>query len=185
MATETTPEAEQAPKKRARAAATANIALPLDPQVRTRLTRLAKAEGMTLGHYLQKVLELHLLETAEEGDLLAQRLKAKREVIDHVVALAQMLDKDGKFDEHFVLTVMKTASEDEEFMELYKTVTGEEGRKAARLQQTLNQQLGRLIRKAANAGSKRNEEGRAIRAQVTGEIITSYSLLERKEAESE
>ncbi len=168
-------------KKKAKAPLTANVALSLDAKVHTRLTRMAKAEGMELGHYLQKVLETHLLEQAEEGDPVAERLRAKRAVIDHVVTLAQMLDKDGKFDENFVLTVMKSAAQDADFMKLYNTAIGGEGKKGVRQQKPLNQQLGRLIRKAANAKTKRSEEGKAMRAQVSGEIISSYSLLARVE----
>lgn len=166
-------------KKRSRPALTSVIDLKLDAKLRVRLSRMAKAEGLELGHYLQNILEGHVLDSAEEGDALAARLAAKRAVIDHVVTLAQLLDKDGLFDADFVLTVMKTAAEDADFMEKYHAAVGGVGKKGARLQKPLNLQLARLIRKAVNAKAKRDDEGRAMRAQVAHEVMSSYPLLER------
>lgn len=165
------------PRRAVRLARATNVAFSLEPAVRARFAEEAKAEGMELGHYLQKVLENHLLDTAPEDDPLAERIRAKRAVIDHVVALAQTLDAQGRFDEHFVVTVMKEAAADDTFMGLYHIAIGGEGKAAARAQKPLNQQLGRLIRKAVGAKGLRTDAGRVARAQVTGEIISSYTLL--------
>jgi hypothetical protein len=43
----------------------------------------------------------------------------------------------------------------------------------------LNQQLGRMIKRAVGAKSKKNEAGRIARAQVSGEAISTYTLLEK------
>ena len=132
---------------------------------------------LELGHFLQKLLEQHVVDNAEQGDELADRLRAKRAVIDRIVALATELDEKGKFDEHFVLTVMQTAAKDGDFMALYATATGGEGKTTAHIQKPLNQQLGRLIRKAVGAKGIKTDRGTVARAQVQGEIITSYTLL--------
>ncbi len=153
------------------------VAFSLEPQVRARMVQLAKAEGHELGHYLQKLVENHLLEKAADGDELAERIKSKRAVIDHVVTLAQKLDADGKFDEAFVLTVMQTAAKDKGFMTLYNTAIAEGSKHSGRRQRLLNQQLGRLIRKAVGAVGKRNDDKKVMRGQATGEIISSYTLL--------
>ncbi|WP_146589795.1 hypothetical protein [Puniceibacterium confluentis] len=182
------PQSKAAPvpaKKERRAlrlAKATNVAFSLEPEVRARFAAEARAEGMELGHYLQKVLENHLLASAVAGDPLADRICAKRAVIDRIVALAQKLDQAGKFDEHFVLTVMKTAARDGSFMALYHTAigaadTGEISKDLARNQRPINQQLGRLIRKSVGAKGMKTDAGRVARAQVTGEIISSYTLL--------
>lgn len=164
-------------RRAARLAKASNVAFSLEPKVRARLVALAKENGVELGHYLQKILELHVVEQAAEGDALAERLSAKRAVIDQVIALAQKMDAGGKFDEHFVLNVMQTAASDPAFMALYTTAIGGDDMKAVRAQGPLNQQLGRLIRKAVGAKGKRSAEGKVMRGQASGEIISAYTLL--------
>ena len=127
--------------------------------------------------YLAGELEL---EFNPQGTL-AERIRAKRAVIDHTVTLAQSLDAEGKFDENFVLTVMKTAAKDEEFMMIYNTAIGfNPETKKAHGQKALNQQLGRLIRKSVGATGIKTDAGRVARAQVAGEVISSYTLLTKK-----
>lgn len=169
----------KAGKRAERLAKASNVAFSLEPKVRARLAEMAKGEGLELGHYLQKVLETHVLEASADGDELADRLRAKRAVVDHVVSLARELDSEGRFDEHFILTVMTEAASDEGFMELYHLAVGGEGKQAARAQKPMNQQIGRLIRKAAGAKGMRTEEGKVMRGQATGALISSYTLLTR------
>ncbi|MFZ5965085.1 hypothetical protein ACOXXX_19240 [Thalassococcus sp. BH17M4-6] len=180
--TENTAETPNKKQRRAvRLAKATNVAFSLEPAVRARFAEEAKAEGMELGHFLQKVLENHLLETAEKDDPLAERIRAKRAVIDHTVELAQKLDAEGKFDENFVLTVMKAAAKEEEFMLIYNTAIGwNEETKKAHGQKALNQQLGRLIRKSVGAKGLKTDAGRVARAQVSGEVISSYTLLTKQ-----
>jgi hypothetical protein len=155
------------------------VTFSLQRKVRERLAGQARAEGLDLGHYLQKVLEAHIVATSGADDPLAERLEAKRAVIDGIVALASKLDADGHFDEHFVLTVMKEAAADPDFDVLYARATGGTGKHAMRQRKVLNQQLGRVIRGAARAKGKRTEDGGVARAQVKGEIIRTYTLLTR------
>ena len=170
----------KAGKRAVRLAKATNVAFSLEPKVRARLVALAQEEGLELGHYLQKVLENHILENSADGDGLSERLRAKRAVIDKVVEIALDLDAKGKFDEHFILTVMKASAADAEFMSLYNVAMGGEGKAAARVQKPLNQQLGRLIRKAVGGKGIKTDKGTVARAQVTGEIISSYTLLTKK-----
>lgn len=179
--TDETPTDVKKQRRAVRIAKATNVAFSLEPAVRARFAADAKKEGMELGHFLQKVLENHLLETAEKGDVLAERIRAKRAVIDHTVELAQKLDTEGKFDENFVLTVMKAASSDEEFMMLYNTAIGADADgKNGKGQKALNQQLGRLIRKSVSAKGIKTDAGRVARAQVSGEVISSYTLLTKQ-----
>lgn len=170
-------------QKRAERLSNANkVTFSLDPEVRALVAAEAKKAGLDEGHYLQRAIEAHLLETAETGDALAERLHAKRAVIEKTVALAKQLDQDGGFDEHFILTVMRTAIRDEEFAGLYTTAVGataQDGAGPDAAKMPLNQQLGRMIKRAVGAKSKMNDTGRIARAQVSGEAITTYTLLEK------
>lgn len=159
------------------------VTFTLEPAVHRFMEAQAKAADMNLTHYMQKLVETHVIDAAAPNDPLALRLAGKRRVINHALETATRLDEAGKFDEHFILTVIKEASKDATFAEQYQQALGgadAAGSRAAERQRvSLNQQVGRVIKKAAGARSKRNESGKIARAQVSGEIISTYTLLEK------
>ena len=153
----------------------------LELPVRKFMDVQAKAAGMNMTHYMQKLVETHVIATAPKDDALALRLAAKRHVIDQTVAMAKKLDAAGKFDENFILTVVKEAQKNAEFKAKHETALGEvdaEG-KSSRARVSLNQQIGRVIKKSVGARGKRNEQGRVVRAQVQDAVIATYTLLEK------
>tara|TARA_B110000977_G_scaffold87917_1_gene116925 strand:- start:12 stop:623 length:612 start_codon:yes stop_codon:yes gene_type:complete len=157
------------------------VTFMLELPVRKFMDVQAKAAGMNMTHYMQKLVETHVIATAPKDDALALRLAAKRHVIDQTVAMAKKLDAAGKFDENFILTVVKEAQKDAEFKAKYETALGEvdaEG-KSSRARVSLNQQIGRVIKKSVGARGKRNEQGRVVRAQVQDAVIATYTLLEK------
>jgi hypothetical protein len=174
--------ADKRKAKRARLAEANKITFLLETEVRKFVTAEAKAAGMDIAPFMQKIVETHVLANAPKDSPLARRLAAKRAVLDHVVALAHQIDSDGGFDEHFILNVTKQASADAGFQSLYATATGADDaddKAAARGRAPINQQLGRLIKRAAGARSKRDTTGKIMRAQVQGELISAYTLLDR------
>lgn len=170
-------------KKRREAADRLNkVALNLETEVRRSLMAQAREAGMGLAPFINKVLENQVMDNAPAGDAPAERLRARRAVLDYVVELARQADTGGEFDEHVILSVMKKAAKDADFMVAYQTATGGEGRGAKRTKVALNQQLGRLIKQATAAKSKRDDAGKIQRVQVQDEIVTSYTLLQKAEA---
>jgi len=171
---------EKRKQRRERLAAANKITFILDTDVRKFVARQAKEAGMGIAPFMQKIVENHVVASAPAGDQLAERLKVKRAVLDQAVALATKTQAEGEFDEHFILNVMKKASQNPEFMTLYNQSVGAEGDKSKRRERvSLNQQLGRLIKRAAGAKSKRDSTGKILRAQVQGQILASYTLLEK------
>jgi len=160
------------------------ITVTLQTDVRKALAAQAKAEGMDMGHFMQKLAENHILSSAPAGDPLAAQIGARRGVVDHVIALAQKMEAEGAFDENFILNVMKRAHADAEFAKLYAAAVAEpdKPKAAGRAGVALNQQIGRLIKRAVGARSKRDEAGKILRAQVKDEVITSYTLLDKPAA---
>ena len=172
-------------EKRQRIAEANKITFILETEVRKFMTAQARAAGMDIAPFLQKVVENHVMASAPEGDPLAERLRAKRAVLDYAVDLARKTDEEGGFDEHFIGNVMKQASQDESFKSLYDQAVGaneDNPKRAARARAPLNQQLGRLIKRAAGAKSKRDENGKILRTQIQGEIISTYTLLDKAAA---
>lgn len=155
------------------------ITFALQGDVRRFIAAQAKAEGMDIGHFMQKLVENHVLDTAASDDPLTMRIAARRAVIDAVVTRAKEMAAAGQFEPHFILNVMKSLAAAPEFAETYAKATdgGGQPRRAARERTALNQQLGRLIKRAAGAKSARDAKGKIQRAQVQDEIITSYTLL--------
>lgn len=160
-----------------------NVTFTLELPVRRFMDAQAKAAGMNMTHYMQKLIEDHVIAAAPAGDPLALRLAAKRHVIGYAVSLASEMDAAGRFDEHFILNVVREAAEDPEFTAQYALALGgaeAAGTRAeARARVSLNQQIGRLVKKAIGARSKRTEKGKIARAQVQGTLISTYTLLEK------
>lgn len=174
------PRAGKRQAKLKRLAKASTVTFALEPSVRRFVEEQAQFAGMDLGHFMQKLVENHVLATAATDDPLAHRLTAKRAVIETAVTQAQKLDAEGKFDEHFILTVVKKAEQDPAFIANYNVAVGglpAADKAAQRARVSLNQQLGRLIKKAAGAKSKRTEAGPIARAQVQDALISTYTLL--------
>lgn len=168
------------PARKKAAAASGSAANFLEPEVRAACRKAAKDQGMEMNHFLQKAVETYMLVHGDLEPELRARISAKRQVIDGAVRTAREIDGTGGFDENFVLNVMKAVTTDPETGKLYETAIGGKvtDEKAPR-KSSLNQQLGRVIKTAVGAKAKRNEAGRLARAQVAGEAITSYTLLEK------
>lgn len=170
-----------------RIAAQNKVTVILDTDVRKFIEVAARTNGMDLTNFMKKLVENYVVDTAPEDLPLAVQLRAKRAVIDRIVTEAQTMIADGGFDEHFVLNVTRKASQDAAFMALYQAAIAPEAaegsddkaatKRAERARLSLNQQIGRVIKQAAEAKSKRQENGRIARAQVQGEIISTYTLL--------
>jgi uncharacterized protein YqfA (UPF0365 family) len=165
-----------------RLANASNVSFTLEPGVRKFIEAQAADAGMDVTHYMQKMVENHVLATAPTDNGLARRLRAKRAVIDQTVDMAQSLVAAGRFDEHFILTVVRHAAQSPDFVAEYKAATtGEDlsDKAAQRARVSLNQQIGRLVKTAAGAKSKRNAGGTIMRAQVTDALISTYTLLSK------
>ena len=158
------------------------VTFVMETEVRKFISGEAKAAGMDVAPFIQKLVENYVLDTAPADLPLARRIAAKRAVLDRAVEAARELESAGGFDEHFILNVVKKASSEKEFLDSYETAvdanTANE-RQLARAQAPINQQMGRLIKRAAGARSKRDEAGKIMRGQVTGELISTYTLLEK------
>lgn len=169
---------KKAARKKAPAAGSA--ANFLETAVRAACRKAAREQGMELNHFLQKAIETYLLDHGNLDDDLKGRITAKRQIIDTAVDKAREIDAKGGFDENFILNVMKAVTTDSATGKVYETAIGGavNDDKAPR-RQSLNQQLGRVIKTAVGAKAKRNEKGKPARAQVAGEAISSYTLLEK------
>lgn len=173
-------------RKLGKLAKASTVTFTLELPVRKFMDAQAKAAGLNMTHYMQKLVEAHVIEAGGKDEPLSLRLAAKRQVFDRVVALATKLDAAGKFDENFILTVVSEAGKDAEFKSQYEIAlgleadAGEAAVKRARV--SLNQQIGRMIKRSVGARSKRNPQGQIARGQATDTFVATYTLLEKPAA---
>ncbi|MEH6648128.1 hypothetical protein [Sulfitobacter sp.] len=162
------------------------VTFTLELPVRKFMDAQAKAAGMNMTHYMQKLVETHVIEAGAADEPLAVRLAAKRKVLDQVVALATKLNAADKFDENFILTVVSEAGKDADFKKQYELALGVEASegeaKVKRARVSLNQQIGRMIKKSVGARSKRNPQGQIARGQAIDTFVATYTLLEKPAA---
>ena len=170
-------------KRLEKLAKASTVTFTMEPAVRQFMDKQAKAAGMNLTHYMQQLVETHVIQAPPADDALGQRLAAKRKVISDVVARAKAMDAAGKFEDHFILNVVQDIAKEDDFAaqyELASTGGAQAGSRAAtRARVSLNQQIGRVIKKAVGARSKRNESGKIARAQVQDALISTYTLLDK------
>ncbi|OWU84251.1 hypothetical protein ATO6_14560 [Oceanicola sp. 22II-s10i] len=159
----------------------------LETAVRVAARKAARDEGLEMNHFLQKAVESYLLAANAFEPELKDRITAKREIIDTAVAKAREIDAEGGFDEHFMLTVMRALTTDARTRSVYEAaIGGAVDDTAAPRRAGVNQQLARVIKAAVNAKAQRKGKGKGkgqlARVQVSGEVITSYTLLEKPKA---
>ena len=175
--------AERRERRMEKISKASTVTFTLELPVRKFMDAQAKAAGMNMTHYMQMLVEPHVIDTAPADDALALRLAAKRHVIARVVALATDMDAAGKFDDDFILKVINEAQEEDGFVEQYDLALGgpeTAGTRAGdRARTSMNQQIGRVIKKAVGVRSKRTEKGKIARAQVQDAMISTYTLLEK------
>lgn len=179
--------AQKRAKKRKRLAEANTQTVILETDVRKFVAAEARLAGMDTVPYLQKIIENHVIQASGADDELGKRIMAKRAVLDRVVELAREMDAAGQFGPHFIMNVVRQASSEATFIDQYEIAIGADGdnkQEIARAQIPINQQMGRLIKRASGARSKRDDTNKIQRAQVQGEIISTYTLLEKPQKES-
>ena len=117
-------------KRLEKLAKASTVTFTMEPAVRQFMDKQAKAAGMNLTHYMQQLVETHVIQAAPADDALGGGAQAG-------------------------------------------------SRAATRARVSLNQQIGRVIKKAVGARSKRNESGKIARAQVQDALISTYTLLDK------
>lgn len=162
---------------------TVKISLRIDGAVHASLEVIAGKEAMSTEALIQRILTLHVIGYAREAGIMAateiDRLERERGVIEAVIRRALELNEQGKFTEHFTLTVFRDLIADTAFRSNYETVIGGDAYESGLPGKfPLNMNLGRYIKNAIpGAAPLRDPNGRPRRVQVRNEPVQSYTLL--------
>jgi hypothetical protein len=154
----------------------------LESTVAKALAWKAKENGQEVADYAGDVLTQDVIENLEPTD--AARIQAELEVKAKAIAYAQDIayakDRTAKkFDEHVTLKVFQHIRENDHLRGLYERGIGARpgADRGNHIKARVNRTLGAAIKTAVGAIPK-TENGNVLRAQVEGEFIRSYTLLE-------
>lgn len=138
----------------------------------------ARHQGVEASALIQRCIHELAISTGKMKHPTAELLTAQFQTIDAFVALSKRLFDEGRFGEHFVLTVFKAAMESHTLRALYERAIGGDAYAVKLPGKTpLNMYLGWYIKNAVGAAPKTDASGQPVRAQVRGEPIQSYTLL--------
>ena len=141
----------------------------------------AQQQGMETSALIQRAIYKLALSTGRMTASSAELLRAQNETIDAFISLARKLYTEGRFDEHFVLTVFKAAMDRPDVRELYERAVGGDAYAVKLPGKTpLNMYLGWYTKNAIGAEPKLGADGQPLRLQVRGEPIQSYTLLRHR-----
>ncbi len=156
------------------------VSFRLDASVHDAIEKLAKQKSIETNAYIQRVLTLHATRSGVMEDAASERLELTEKIIEAAVQRARDLDADGKFDQHFILTVIRDIMGDPALRADYEKVVGGDAYQSGLPGKSpLNMYLGWYIKNAIGADPILDEGGKPRRAQVRGEPIQSYTLLKK------
>ena len=140
----------------------------------------ADDKGVEASALIQRAIHQFAINTGRMDDATKGMLTAQYDTIDAFVTLAKRLFDEGLFDDHFVLTVFKTAMDSPALKALYERAIGGEANAVKLPGKTpLNMYLGWYIKNAVGAEPKLDANGQPVRCQVRGQPIQTYTLLRR------
>lgn len=160
------------------------LTLRLDRQLHDWLETMAHAEGFEPAAYVQRLIRLNVAQSDLMPGEERERVLLTEDMIARAVARAIALDRAGRFDAHFTLTVLDELFADPAFVADYERAIG--GPALARglpAKASLNMSLGWQIKAAVRATPLLDDAGRTRRAQVRGRPFQSYTLLTRPNPE--
>ena len=159
------------------------VSLRLDSAVHAPLNVIAEREAMSTEALIQRILTLYVTDYARKAGLMdpmeIDRLEREQDVYKAAIRRALELDGQGKFTEHFILTVIRDLMTDKKFRSDYETAAdGDAYKNRLPGKSPLNRNLGRFIKNAIPGAARlMDKQGNPRRMQVRNEPIQSYTLL--------
>ena len=160
--------------------ATTKLSISLNTAVHADIEAISATQKMDLNEVIQRALADFAWKEGALDEEDYKELKMTRELIDQAVQTAlDICDRDG-FRSDITYEAIKTCKQDERWVETYKTLVGGDiYRNGNPRKGAINRQIGFRIRFATEARPRLSSNGRPENVKVTGEIIQSYTPLER------
>ena len=156
------------------------LSLRIEPPVSTALVQLAAAEGVEPAALVQRIVKLHVANSGRLPESECDRILLTEDLVTRAIGRARDLDRDGRFDAHFTLTVLDDLFADPAFAADYeRAVGGDAMARGTPAKASLNMNLGWQIKSAARARPVLDANGKPRRVKVRGRPIQSYTLLTR------
>jgi len=150
----------------------------LDSFVYSALAKAAKNAGLETNAYIERRLNQIAVNSGFMHKTQSERIKLEYDIIEIAIETARKLKSEGKFNEHFTLTVFQKLMQNPKFLSMYETAIGGKAREVGlKGKSPLNMYLGWYIKNAVGADPLLTASGKPKRAQVKNEPIQSYTLL--------
>jgi hypothetical protein len=152
----------------------------LEPAVSEALTKAARKDGQEVADYAADVLTTSILNTRNGVDsAVRKRLQAELELKAKAISAARRFTLNA-FDPDVTLRVFQHVKEVDELRRLYERAIGDRPGhdRGNHIKARINRTLGAAIKTAVSARPK-TTAGKAVKGQVSGEFIFSYTVLER------
>lgn len=154
------------------------VTINVNKDAMTAIRAEAQHIGMETSALIQRAVHQFALDSGRMQPEAAKLMSSQNVIVDRFVALSKRLFSEGRFDEHFVLTVFETAMNDPDLRALYEQAVGGDAYAVKLPGKTpLNMYLGWYIKNALEAEPIVDSQGRPMRVQVRGQPIQSYTLL--------
>ena len=142
------------------------------------LITLAREEGVDPSEYTTEILSRHVLQCGALDKIDAKQIRAEMAIKQSARALAKSICA-RKFDSHVTLKVFQNIRSDATLYETYKSAIGADGLDRRNpTQARINRSLGGIIKATVN-GQPRTEVGNKLSIAVQGELIRTYTPLEK------
>ena len=163
---------------------TIQVTARIRPSVHAAIVELAKQDTSHVvpqqtGDYVASILTRVALESNHMDLDEEERIRAEEEVLRLAQWKAVELRDNGRFNEHFTLTVIRAMMQDPDIRKTYETAVGGDAYiNGLKGKMPLNMYLGWSIKNAVGAEVQKNEAGKPRRTTVRGEPIQTYTLLD-------
>lgn len=152
---------------------TTRVSLRLKKDVRQAVLQQSTEQGIDSTNFTVSIMD-------QLSDERQEQIKNTNQLIAYAQKVAKELFGQDKFDEHFILTVVRHLIADSEGRNLYEKVIAVDAYKDAAPGKTpVNMYLGWYIKNAVPATPLLDSNGKPTRTFVKGEPIKSYTRLTR------
>lgn len=154
--------------------------MTLEPAVATALSQRAHEQGQEFADHVADIVTTDILaEVRIRNASVAQRITAELKLKTTIVQTARELSEQT-LDPHVILKTFQHVKATKALETYARAIGG--GNVFARgnpIKARINRQFGALIRSAVGARPQLDEHGKRVTVQVTGELISSYTVLTR------
>ena len=145
------------------------------------LKRSGKKQGLEPNETIVNLIAEFTTRDGTLDDYTAKRFAMSQKLINEVIDVAQRRCQQGKFTPAITLDAIQECTADRAWADMYREYVEDDIYKHGNPLKAINREFGFRIRAAIGGTVQKDTEGKPINVKVAGEIIQSYTLMEKFE----